>query len=192
MGILLGDGNIRDFNAIEGEKHVTVYKTKVTLHRKEKEIIKNVETLFKEISGREPSRYDSKNSKAINIYLYSKEFIERLNEIGLKSGNKTKNQVSVPDWIKQNKNYEKACLKGLIDTDGTIYKRKNDEYTVVQFKNASKPLLDDFREMCGDLGISTSKGGYRTIQVASQPEVEKFLEQIDPIKNKVRNAKTTL
>lgn len=182
IGVVLGDGNIREFSDIEEGKHITVYKTRVTLHQDEEKIINRVKELFSKISGRDPKTYSSKNSKAFNIYVYSKELVERLKHVGLTSGDKKENQVSVPKWVKEDKKFEKACLKGLIDTDGTIYVRKHDSYEVIQFKNASDPLLKDFKQMCEDFDISVSKGGYRTVQIASQAEVDKFIDLIQPIK----------
>lgn len=185
IGILLGDGNIRDFSTVvEGNNHVTVYRVSVTLNSEEEEIQNRVKELFKRISGREPTTYYSKHSKAVDIYLYSKDFVERLEDVGMQTGNKKENQVGVPEWVKEDESFSKACLRGLVDTDGAIYVRSHDGYRVVQFKNASQTLLNDFEEMCESLGVSTSKGGYRTVQVASQTEVANFIRLIAPIKYK--------
>jgi len=66
---------------------------------------------------------------------------------GLKKGNKVKQQVDVPHWIKINKNFSKYCLRGLIDTDGCVYFHKHktngcDCLNIgLNFSNRSTPLL---------------------------------------------------
>lgn len=183
IGVLLGDGNLTDFSYETDERYVTNYRIKVTVNEKERLLIEKVKELFYDISGKEPSIYDVKGDKGYDIIVYSKDLIEELKKLGLKPGNKVKNQIGVPDWIKNDEKYIKNCLRGLIDTDGTIYTRGRDGYKVVQFKNRSEPLLNDFAKMCEDLGIRTSSGGQYTVQVAAQDEVSKFIKIIEPIKS---------
>jgi hypothetical protein len=146
--------------------------------------------------------------------LGTKERVENLLKLGLKSGNKVENQVRVPNWIKRdfkwiNNNLEEwnrffrprviGCLKGLTDTDGCFYinHHKNTGYTAVslQFCNASKPLVEDFKDMCASIGIiiskvsefngTTQKGnryvGYRT-STESKQKVQKFIKLVKPMK----------
>jgi len=184
IGIILGDGNIRDFHTVKKSgKHVTNYKVTVSLHQDQEKIIRRVKELFSNFAGRAPGVYSSNNGKSVDVYIYSKDLVEELKRLGLESGDKKENQVGVPQWVKQNKVFEKACLKGLVDTDGAVYRRSHDGYNVVQFKNASHKLLQDFREMCEDLDISASNGGHRTVQIAAQDEFDKFIRLIDPIKD---------
>lgn len=182
-GVLLGDGNIRNFNRKENQEYITNYRVKVTLNEEEERIIRRVINLFSETTGKNPSIYSSKNSKAISLYVYSKDLVEELERLGLEPGDKVQNQVNIPEWIKNNQKYAERCLRGLIDTDGAIYTRGQENSRVIQFKNASKPLLHDFREICNKLDIKTSKGGYRTVQVAAQDEVSRFIKIVNPIKS---------
>ena len=182
VGMLLGDGNIQNFHEKRSGSHVTSYRVEMTLNENEEEIIERAKTLFESVAGRKPGVYSSKNSKAISLMVYSKDLVERLCEIGLSAGNKTKNQVGVPKWIKEKESFRLRCLKGLIDTDGCIYSRSHDDYKVIQFKNASRPLLDDFKSLCTKHDISVSKGGYRTVQVAAQEDVRRFIRLVKPIK----------
>ena len=131
IGILLGDGNIRDFHEKSEGKHICNYRVKVILNREEKLMIKKVKRLFREITEKEPSIYKSKDSKATSIYVYSKDIVEDLKKLGLESGDKVENQIGVPKWIKEDEEFAKQCLRGLIDTDGTIYRRGRDGYKVV-------------------------------------------------------------
>ncbi|WEL23807.1 LAGLIDADG family homing endonuclease [Candidatus Nanohalovita haloferacivicina] len=102
--------------------------------------------------------------------------------MGLVPGNKVKHQVGVPEWVKNSKALSNSCLRGLTNTDGSIYLRSEDGYKVVHFKNRSRPLLDDFLEMCSNIGVRGSKAGKYGVRVAAQEEVKRFIEEVDPIK----------
>lgn len=88
-----------------------------------------------------------KDSNGADIVVNSSNLIDFLLKQGLIAGNKVKNQVDIPDWIKNKPEYQKACLRGLIDTDGSFYchsyksNGKNYKYIKLCFANRSKPLL---------------------------------------------------
>jgi len=115
------------------------------------------------------------------IRLYSKEVVNSLKKAGLRSGDKTENQVSVPPWIFEQEEFVVPCLRGLVDTDGSIYERKSGDI-VVNFKNKSKPLLKDFKQLCSILNIETSSAGEDAVQIASQEDVQKFISRVEPLK----------
>ena len=121
VGIILGDGGISD-------RQVTV-----TLHRiTDKEYSKFVRDLIKKLFGIKAGEYCSKNGLADNIVISRTELVNFLEKIGLVRGNKIKHQVDIPQWIKKNKNFQIACVRGLMDTDGCVvihkYKSKNKKY----------------------------------------------------------------
>ena len=101
IGIILGDGNINFFK--EGKK-VGTYSLRIYGHAEyDFEFIANfVSSLITELFGITPLFYISKTSKVCYITVNSKELVEFLLKIGLKKGNKVKNQVGVPLWIKNN------------------------------------------------------------------------------------------
>ncbi|MEK6567704.1 MAG: LAGLIDADG family homing endonuclease, partial [Candidatus Omnitrophota bacterium] len=89
-----------------------------------------------------------KNCNGADIVVSSSNLVDFLLKQGLVAGNKVKNQVSIPDWIYEKNEYQKACLRGLIDTDGSFYwhrynsNGKNYKYLKLCFANRSKPLLN--------------------------------------------------
>jgi hypothetical protein len=66
-------------------------------------------------------------------------------------GSKLKQQAHVPDWILSNEDFSKACLRGLLQTDGSIYTDRT--YLMVNFTNLVKPLVDDVYVMISKLGF---------------------------------------
>lgn len=183
FGMMLGDGHIQNYSLNRGEKYVTNYRVELCFNEDETKIIDRARKLFLSTSGREPRFHANPNNKGAKLMVYSKDLVEKLIELGLKPGNKTENQVDVPGWIKEKTEFQVRCLRGLTDTDGTVYERAPGD-KVIQFKNASHPLLNDFREMCKNQSISTSKGGYRTVQVAANDDVRRFIRLIQPVKCK--------
>ena len=75
--------------------------------------------------------------------------------IGLKHGNKVKNQIGVPKIIKKNPQFLTPCIKGLFDTDGSVWVGYRNKSINLTFRNASFPLARDFIQMCNTLKIKT-------------------------------------
>ena len=184
-GVLLGDGNI-------SKDHHTI---SITLNQiEEPNYVNYIKNLIKSTLNQEPSVVDLPNNKAIQLRIYNTGIIKGLLSKGLKSGNKVKNQVGVPLWIKKNHRFIIPCLKGLIDTDGSIFIRKSNNAIGINFKNNSKPLVEDFREMCETLQIRTSKvyngwthsrgKNFRHFKVSinAKEQVAKFIYIINPMK----------
>ena len=59
---------------------------------------------------------------------HSLKLINFLEDKGFKPGNKIKNKLRIPSWIKNNRKFLKACLRGLYDTDGSVYKLTGQEF----------------------------------------------------------------
>ncbi len=94
-------------------------------------------------------------------------------------------------------------MKGLIDTDGSIYlswhKKKNYLSIGIKFTNASKPLIQDFREISEYLEIIFSKTskqigineyGKKYISYStgtiSKSQVRRFIDTVRPIKWRIK------
>lgn len=172
IGIMLGDGCMwKNQLTISLDKRNTTY-------------INYVKNLFKRIFGIELRFKIDKGTNTGHLYYYNKKLIEILINFGLKRGNKIVNQVGIPNWIKQDKVYMKFCIRGLIDTDGCIYRCKREEQIYVKFTNNNQRLLDDFKELSLFLGYSFAKSNKYNWTLYRKREVEKFFKDIKPIKLK--------
>jgi len=181
VGFMLGDGCISAYSKEENNRIVSNYFICITLHKDELKIRDRAANLIEKVIGERPKTESPEDQNIVNLKLYGKKYVEIFEELGLEPGNKVENQVSVPSWVMENLNYQKSCLRGLIDTDGSIYKRG--KYYIVNFKNRSKPLLKDFESICSNLGFSPSKSGKYDRQIAQQAEVREFINKIRPIKS---------
>ena len=81
-----------------------------------------------------------KSNGCVDISCYSNRWEELLGWQAGK-GSKFYQKVSIPEWIFNRKNFAAACLKGLIETDGSIYRDRG--YWMVNFVTTIPKLADD-------------------------------------------------
>ena len=104
-----------------------------------------------------------------------------MDKIGLKIGSKVRQQVDVPQWIKNNEKYATACLRGLIDTDGCLIKHrysvggKEYLYKKLSFSNSSVPLISFALERLGQLNIQARvTKNKKEVRIDAQSEMRKY------------------
>ncbi len=94
------------------------------------------------------------------FYIFNKELVRFFNKLGIKSGSKI--NVRIPNYIVDDEELSKRFLRGLYDTDGTIYFNKN--YSVkkpihnrpkIKLDSVSKGLIDDVTELLNNLKINS-------------------------------------
>lgn len=175
-GILLGDGHI-------GYGQWTVSLNSVA----DKEYSKFVVELVMKLFGFKPSVYGRKDSKVLIICGSGIRSIEYFKRIGLKTGDKVKQQVGVPGWIENNRTFRLRCLRGLMDTDGGIfihkYKIKGKEYRYkkLSFVNRSVPLLNFVYETLNKLEFHPKKVmnvENKRVWLYNQHEVDRYIGEI--------------
>ena len=122
IGVLLGDGCIT-----KGQVSVTLNK------ETDKLFIEYVVNLIQELFHYTPSVLERNHSKVKVIVISGIRMVEFLYGIGMRIGNKVRQQVDVPVWIKEDKEFVRWCVRGLVDTDGGVfehkYKIRNKEYS---------------------------------------------------------------
>ncbi len=181
IGIILGDGNIY----INKEKGV--YQIKVTTHSitDREYLIEFVKPLIENLFGLKASISFDKGRNGINLRLASKKLIFYLRSIGLKSGDKINNRVVIPKWIIKNKNLTIACIRGLIDTDGTVFENKRGSKKVnIGFKNNNFKLLKQVRNQLKKLGFHPTKIHINAFFLCRRKEIELFIKRIGFHNNK--------
>lgn len=172
VGIILGDGGI------------STYQLRITLNTKEeKEYIEFVAHLMEQLFGKIPYRYSHKDEIISNITLGGIKLVELLNSLGLEKGNKVRRQAAVPNWIFENEEYTRACLRGLIDTDGGVFSHSHIVNGIscfnfgLCFGNRSIPLLDFVHKSLDSFGFTPKRKKYN-IYLHREPEVRKYADII--------------
>ena len=179
VSIILGDGSIPKN---ETRFRITLNKTEETQYRK------FVYDLMQKLFQKKPTIYKPKDANAVKMSINSKKIVKNLVSKGLKPGDKKENQVDVPQWIKRESDHRKASLRGLVDTDGSIHIHKHNKHIRITFKNASFPLVNDYKEMCDSFNIPTQKIFHDRkkdlfdTQIEAKKDVVNFLETIKPRK----------
>ena len=179
IGIILGDGNIHYFK--KGKK-IGSYMLRIAGDKINDYdyITRYVFNLIKRLFNVEP-KIEKRKSNEILVIVHSRRLVEFLIEHGLKSGDKIKNNTSIPQWVFEDKEYLKSCIRGLIDTDGCIYslKPKYPNYYQLSFKNYNSQLLKDVRRAFITLGYPISNIS-KDIQIylTQQKYLRKFYKEI--------------
>lgn len=173
FGIMLGDGGL------------TEYQTKITLNiESDADYIVYVKALIYKLFKERASILKIKNAKASIVCVSRKELTTFLVKNGLCSGNKVKEQVDIPNWIKKNPSYLTTCIRGLYDTDGGVYFEKHHykfrtySYIRFSFVNASKPLLRAVYQALLDLGISSRLNIKRSVTIEGLRNVSKYFNLV--------------
>lgn len=172
IGIMLGDGNIYRNNI------------RITINFEEKQFKNHIKNLFYQLFRLHFKEYKYKKSKTLSLYKCNKELKELLIHYGLKEGNKKKNNVGIPFWVMENKNYGRRCLRGLIDTDGCVYWHKRDKKYYISFSNRSKALLDDTLLLSTKLGIPFVQNNKYEVSLYKKDDVNKYIKEIGFANNK--------
>lgn len=173
IGIMLGDGGITHFQC-------TVYLNSET----DREFAYYVRDLVLKLFGLTPKIYVHKKHKVWRVSISSVSLVEYLISRGLSIGSKVGLQAGVPDWIWFKTDYIKACIRGLIDTDGSFilhkYKVKQKQYTYlkISFTNRSQPLIDFIYQALTNLGFNPKKSYKYQVWLHNQAEVRRYLDVI--------------
>ncbi len=177
VGIALGDGNLSSPN-----KRVT--RLRISCDERYPAIAEEIITALKQLlPHNKVSIVRRKHQNCFDISVYSKALDEWMPwKVG--QGSKAKQEARVPVWIRKNQLYTEECLRGLIQTDGCIYKDRG--YQMVNFVNNSRLLAEDTRDMLSELGyrpkfnllkLSSGKIKY-TVKVSRTVEVARLLQTI--------------
>ncbi len=175
VGIVLGDGGVT-------QRQVTI-----TFHSKDEkdyskfvaEIIKN---LFEVPVG---IHYDRKYS-TLDLNISRSELVRFcIEKLGLKQGNKIKQQVDIPDWIKQNKLYSIACLRGLIDTDGCVFIHRYKvngkwySYKKLAFTSYSEPLRQSVFTILKNNKLNPRLAQRRDVRLDSMKDIQRYFQLVN-------------
>ena len=115
MGIMMGDGGINN-----------PWQANITLNSEaDASYINYVKELPRVLFGIDPVVRKRKERQATVISIASTSVVDFLVESGLPRGNKIKGGLHIPLWIWEKPAYRKACVRGLMDTDGCLYIHKH-------------------------------------------------------------------
>lgn len=170
VGIILGDGGI------------TQYQVRITLCSKnEKEYGKFISKLIKRLFSVPIGICNRKKESTINLVMSRKKLVRFcIEKLGLKQGNKIKQQVDIPGWIKQNKLYSIASIRGLIDTDGCVFNHRYKvnskfyKYKKLAFTSHSEPLRQSVFDILKENGLNPRLAQRKDVRLDSVEDMKKY------------------
>ncbi len=104
--------------------------------------------------------------------------------LGLKVGNKLKQNLDVPEWVKKKKSFKLFYMRGLMDTDGCIFNEchkignKKYCYPKMSFVSASQYLLSSVHTILKELGFAAVIRGNRSVQLERRQDVINYFRSI--------------
>jgi len=139
--------------------------------------------------------YHRLDDDTVRFRTYDKGFISFLLKMGFKFGPKAHN-VKIPDIILSKDSLLKGCIRGIFNTDGTIYQRYSKKYSghpkhyanykVVQFKSKSLKLMRQIRTILLKLEFMPNKiikdgknSNCYVCRLTSQKDIEVFDNEIN-------------
>lgn len=172
FGIMMGDGGIN-----------SDWQFTITLNAiSDRDYCEKVICLSNKLFGVKPTVSQRRNSNTLVLKFSSVYLVRYLIKLGLPNGNKMRNGLNIPEWIILNKKFKKACVRGLIDTDGCIFihrhsiKGKIYKNLGLSFRSYDPKLIiqvaDIFREF--DIMPHVSKRG-TDLSLYKEGSVIKFL-----------------
>lgn len=174
MGIMIGDGGIQ-------ERQIRISLNKETDSQYMDFIVKLIKKLF----SITPKIYFRKNSKGVDIAVSRTELVYFLLKLGLKKGNKLYQDIEIPSWIIDYKKYSLLCVRGMIDTDGSIFlethtlKNKLYSYPRLNFTSASGKLILQVYKILKDNGFNpTIRRSGRSLQLEKLKEICKYFKVV--------------
>ena len=173
IGVILGDGGLSgnhqlviSFNS-KTDKEYSVFLGKILI----------------KLFSIEYHVHSRKNCNGADIVVSSSNLVDFLLKQGLVAGNKVENQVDIPHWIYDKVEYQKACIRGLIDTDGSFYRHrynsngKNYNYLKLCFTSCSGPLLNSVLRILKKLNFEAYVHGVQVF-IYSRSGIKKYFEEI--------------
>lgn len=175
IGALMGDGGL------------TLTQTHITLNLKtDKEYAIYLRNLIERLFKINVSLYERPNNSTIDVVVSSVKLISFLKRKGLPVGDKIRQGLDIPEWIYKRKEWQRACLRGLLDTDGCTYidhhKYKDKIYGHIglAFTSYSPRLIKSIAKILQNLGYSPTVSTRLRVLLRREKEVLRFFKEFKP------------
>ena len=174
IGVALGDGNLSNPNG-------RAVRLRVTCDTRYPQLTKDIISALRLLLPANKVTVVRRAETYCDISVYSNQLTQWM-PWAVGKGSKQQQLAHVPRWIQNNRGYAKECLRGLLQTDGSIYKDRG--YTMINFCNNVHPLASDVYQMIQGLGyrptITETPAKQRTkYTVRLARDVEEFIGDLN-------------
>ena len=184
IGVALGDGNLSNPNG-------RAVRLRISCDAKYPNLIQNIRSAIQEVFPENKVSTVNKPRNCVDVSCYSNQW-EGLLGWEAKGGPKHHQNVNIPPWIFSRKKYLANCLKGLIETDGSVYEDRG--YQMMMFTTVIPGLAESFNRAVKNLGFQphlyklenqkTQNGGDKQTlyHVRLSKDVKNFVKLVKPKK----------
>lgn len=165
VGLAIGDGNLSNPNG-------RAVRLRITCDNKYPKLKESVVKILQETMPDNKVSIVKRKQNCCDVSCYSNKWEELLGWKA-KGGSKHKQNVHIPKWIMNNKKYSIECLRGLIQTDGSIYSDRG--YLMVNFVTIIPKLAEDVMKIIEKLNfypnlniIKTKSAAKHTIRISKK------------------------
>lgn len=143
-----------------------------------------MDTLAVSLFGIKPRRMAIAGTRGGVLLFSSKRLVDYFLSLGLRRGDKVTHQAGVPAWITADTDYRRSCLRGLMDTDGSVYAYqhlvagKRYGHVAWCFTNRSLPLLHFARKTLRLNGYRPTTAQYR-VYLHRRSDIARYFSDID-------------
>lgn len=171
IGIMMGDGGM-------SRRQLTI-----TLHHiDDLPYSRFVVRLMKNLFDITPSVYHDIQDSVNNIVISRSGLVQHLHALGLPIGNKVRQQFDIPLWIKRNRQFRIACVRGLVDTDGSVFTHhykvngKWYSYKKLDFSSMSFPLRQSVYALFKEIGLHPRFAQNKSVRLDSVQDMKKYFK----------------
>lgn len=173
IGLAIGDGNLSKFPRTT--------RLRITCDDKYPNLMDRIEDAIQQLLPANKVSRSRCPRNCTNIVCYSNYFND-LFGWSATGGSKMKQNVRVPQRIKNDTEYARYCLRGLFETDGSVYRDRG--YLMANFTTAIEGLSSDVMHMATLIGFkpniqknhSHNKTKY-TVRISKH--TQEFIDLID-------------
>lgn len=173
-GIVIGDGGIT-------QNQVMIFTNSIDDNKYGYFVKKLIKKLF-DVNA---SVYFIDSHTVMIIAVSRKKLVEFCNKkLGLSIGNKLKQGLDIPSWIRKNSEFERACIRGLVDTDGCIFeechniKGKKYNYKRVNVVSASSKLRKSIFDILKKNDLCPKVRNNRCVQIENKENINEYFKII--------------
>lgn len=175
VGAAIGDGNLSNPNG-------RAVRLRITCDIAYPNIVESISSALREVLPGNKIGIICRKDNCVDVSCYSNKLEEMLGWQA-RGGSKYKQKISVPKWILDDEEFSVLCLKGLFETDGSIYEDR--EYTMVNFVTIIPSLSRDVFAMISSLGfrpnlqIHDPENGEKKYTIRVSKNADEFIKMVD-------------
>lgn len=173
LGAMMGDGHVGAYQAT-----LTTNATTDLAHAR------HIRRLAQVLFDIRPSLVMRSAANACVVIMSSVELCDFLERQGLPRGSKLRIGVRIPPWIPKNPAFSRACIRGLFDTDGSVYldrhmiKGRSYAHVGLVFTNREPNILRFFSDALEGTGFNPTQTSRYAVFLRRAKEIDRYFELV--------------